>query len=50
MVDGMNDTDNIGGFIFAGGLNLALGQNQIQEATVISTGYSGQFGELQAAT
>jgi hypothetical protein len=26
------------------GPNLALGQNQIQEATVISTEYSGQFG------
>jgi hypothetical protein len=27
-----------------GALILLLGQNQIQEATVVSTGYSGQFG------
>jgi hypothetical protein len=27
-----------------GGLGLLLGQNEIQEATVVSTGYSGQFG------
>ena len=27
-----------------GAIGLALGQNQIQEATVVSTGYSGQFG------
>src|SRR5437764_1467659 len=27
-----------------GVLGLMLGQNQIQEATVVSTGYSGQFG------
>jgi len=27
-----------------GSLGLVLGQNQIQETTVISTGYSGQFG------
>src|SRR5215470_42491 len=28
----------------AGALGLLLGQNEIQEATVVSTGYSGQFG------
>ena len=27
-----------------GATNLLLGQNQIQEATVVSIGYSGQFG------
>ncbi len=27
-----------------GALGLLLGQNQVQEATVVSTGYSGQFG------
>src|SRR6201987_873381 len=27
-----------------GVLGLLLGQNQVQEATVVSTGYSGQFG------
>jgi hypothetical protein len=28
----------------SGALGLLLGQNEIQEATVVSTGYSGQFG------
>src|SRR4029077_12451707 len=28
----------------SGSLGLVLGQNQVQEATVVSTGYSGQFG------
>src|SRR5437899_38377 len=28
-----------------GTLGLTLGQNQIEEVTVVSTGYSGQFGE-----
>jgi hypothetical protein len=36
-IDGMNNP-------VSGALGLLLGQNQIQEATVVSTGYSGQFG------
>jgi hypothetical protein len=32
-----------------GVLGLLLGQNQIQEATVMSTGYSGQFGNAAGA-
>jgi Carboxypeptidase regulatory-like domain len=36
-IDGMNNP-------ISGALGLLLGQNQIQEATVVSTGYSGQFG------
>ena len=43
-IDGMNDNDNADNLSRAGTLNLLLGQNQIQEATVVSTGYSGQFG------
>jgi hypothetical protein len=43
-IDGMNNNDNIGNLNLGGVLNLTLGQNQIQEATVVSTGYSGQFG------
>jgi hypothetical protein len=43
-MDGMNDNDNSYNLSRAGTLNLLLGQNQIQEATVVSTGYSGQFG------
>ena len=36
-IDGMNNP-------ISGALGLLLGQNQIQEATVVNTGYSGQFG------
>ena len=43
-LDGMNDNDNGGNLNRSGPLALLLGQNQIQEATVVSTGYSGQFG------
>ena len=43
-IDGMNDNENGENLSQAGALYLLLGQNQIQEATVVSTGYSGQFG------
>lgn len=43
-MDGMNETDSLSNFNLAGSLGLLLGQNQIQEGTVVSTGYSGQFG------
>ena len=43
-MDGMNTNDNATNQSQSGSLGLALGQNQIQEATVVSTGYSGQFG------
>ena len=43
-IDGMNDNDNAFNLSQIGALILLLGQNQIQEATVVSTGYSGQFG------
>jgi hypothetical protein len=43
-MDGMTDSDSIGNLNLVGALNLLLGQNQIQEATIVSTGYSGQFG------
>jgi len=33
-----------------GVLGLLLGQNEIQEATVVSTGYSGQFGNAAGGT
>ena len=44
-MDGMNITENSQNFVMGGSLGLTLGQNQIQEAAVIITGYSGQFGE-----
>jgi Carboxypeptidase regulatory-like domain len=43
-MDGMNISDNSFNGTLTGSLGLVLGQNQIQEATVVSTGYSGQFG------
>jgi hypothetical protein len=43
-MDGMNINDNGINGDFSGSLGLILGQNQVQEATVVSTGYSGQFG------
>jgi Carboxypeptidase regulatory-like domain len=42
--DGMNENENSENLSMGGSLGLVLGQNQIQEATVVSTGYSGQFG------
>ena len=41
--DGMSN-NGAGNETISGALGLLLGQNQIQEATVVSTGYSGQFG------
>jgi hypothetical protein len=43
-IDGMNENDNYQNNYLGGRLFLTLGQNQIEEATVVSTGYSGQFG------
>ena len=41
--DGMSN-GGPGNDTITGALGLLLGQNEIQEATVVSTGYSGQFG------
>ena len=41
--DGMSN-NGTGNQTMSGALGLLLGQNEIQEATVVSTGYSGQFG------
>ena len=43
-LDGMHINDNGPNMPLVGALGLLLGQNQIQEATVVSNGYSGQFG------
>ena len=48
-LDGMSENDNSLQASLAGSLNLLLGQNQIQEATVVSIGYSGQFGGAAGA-
>ena len=43
-IDGLNNNDNGENTATGGFLGLSLGLNQIQEATVVTTGYSGQFG------
>jgi len=45
-LNGMNDNDMGLNLNQTGPLGLMLGQNQIQEVTVITNGYSGQFGTL----
>jgi len=48
-INGMNDNDSSINLNMIGELLLLLGQNQIQEATVVSIGYSGQFGGAAGA-
>jgi hypothetical protein len=48
-VDGMNENDPFLNLNNSGATNLLLGQNDIQEATVVSNGYSGQYGGLAGA-
>jgi Carboxypeptidase regulatory-like domain len=48
-LDGMSENDNGLNLNLVGSLNMLLGQNEIQEATVVSTGYSGQFGGAAGA-
>jgi len=48
-LDGMSENDNGLNINLAGSLNMLLGLNQIQEATIVSTGYSGQFGGAAGA-
>jgi hypothetical protein len=43
-IDGINNNDSGTNFNRAGAVGLFLGQNQVQEATVVNAGYSGQFG------
>lgn len=42
--DGMSTNDNLSNLPQVGALGLLLGQNQTEEATVVSNAYSGQFG------
>jgi Carboxypeptidase regulatory-like domain len=48
-IDGLNQNDNGANIPLVGATFLLLGQNQIQEATVVSIGYSGQFGGAAGA-
>jgi hypothetical protein len=48
-IDGLNQNDNGTNIPLVGAGFLLLGQNQIQEVTVVSIGYSGQFGGAAGA-
>jgi Carboxypeptidase regulatory-like domain len=48
-VNGMDDNDVGVNVNFSGAMNMLLGQNQVQEATVVANGYSGQFGGAAGA-
>jgi carboxypeptidase family protein len=45
-LNGMDDNDPFLNLNNSGATNLLLGQNEVQEATVVSTGYTGQYGGL----
>jgi len=48
-VNGMNDMDPLLSVNNSGATNLMLGLNDIQEATVVINGYSGEYGGLAGA-
>ncbi|HTQ56378.1 MAG TPA: carboxypeptidase regulatory-like domain-containing protein [Bryobacteraceae bacterium] len=48
-VNGENDMDPYFNINNSGASNLALGQNEVQEATVIANPYAGEFGQLAGA-
>src|SRR5579885_430124 len=48
-VNGENDMDPYFNINNSGSSNLTLGQNEIQEATIIANPYSGQYGQLSGA-
>ncbi len=48
-VNGENDMDPYLNLNNSGATNLTLGKNEVQEATVISNAYSGQYGQQAGA-
>src|SRR4030095_15362204 len=48
-VNGMNENDPFFNLNNSGATNLLLGQNDVNEATVVNNGYSGQYGGLAGA-
>ncbi|TAM81092.1 MAG: TonB-dependent receptor [Acidobacteria bacterium] len=48
-VNGMNDMDPLFNTNNSGAVNLLMGQNNVQEATVVINGYSGEYGGLAGA-
>ena len=48
-VNGMNDNNTMANVNNSGVLGMMLGQNEVQEATIVTNGYSGQFGGAAGA-
>lgn len=48
-VNGENDMDPYFNINNSGAVNLTLGSNELQEATVVTNPYSGQYGQLSGA-
>lgn len=48
-VDGMNENDPFLNLSNSGATNLLLGSNDVNEATVVNNGYSGEYGQLAGA-
>src|SRR6202522_404065 len=49
-LDGMDDNDPFLNLNNSGATNLLLGANDVQESTIVSGGYSGEYGSLAGAT
>jgi hypothetical protein len=48
-LDGMDENDPVFNGNIAGATGLTLGLNEVQEATVVNNGYSGQYGRFAGA-
>jgi hypothetical protein len=48
-VNGMDDNDPFLNLNNSGATNLTLGQNEVQEVSIVTNGYSGQYGGLAGA-
>src|SRR6202041_2708121 len=49
-LDGMDANDPFLNLNNSGATNLLLGANDVQESTIVSSGYSGEYGSLAGAT
>ena len=49
-LNGMDDNDPFLNLNNSGATNLLLGANEVQESTVVSSGYSGEYGSLAGAS
>lgn len=49
-LDGADDNDPFLNLNNSGATNLLLGANEIQESTIVSSGYSGEYGSLAGAS